>query len=257
MANIFTNQFNYNFGKATVLRVEGEEGSQTFVTRAPLDGKRPEKDFFDKFVDWINAPGNGQNVYKLFKQSIDLVQEVSEQAANTESLSRLGSLFGRLREGAAPLYWLSCTREFFHPSEEREIVSLSTAKAGLDWLTATFLNISIFAPVFERATKWTGPAMTFTDLGANVIELGKEVQGLTKAGNEGEVPASKPPFKVLKVLGLVCGVAISVFGVVGIFAPGAVAAVPVLAVLVIAVSGTAMKLVGSFMQRFHDQPVMA
>jgi hypothetical protein len=242
------NPHNYN-RKREGGYIEGDH----FYTKSRLH-ERAGRNYFEIFVDWINAPGNGQNVFKGLKQTIELGQECFQRMGNSATLTNLGSLFGKLREGHAPLYWLKCTKDLFFPSEGAVCPSLcdpaavrERVKAAFEWGTATFLNIGIFAPSFGYTASWTGPGMTCTSLVTDSIELYDGVNGLSGRPADERNPA------LLKVIGLTLAVAIGAIGVISL-----VFATPIPAILLLsaALLATVMKLSGSFWE-YSREPVFA
>lgn len=230
------NPHNYNFGKQGAYL----EGGDIHI-RAHLNN-RPGKNYFEKFTDWINAPGNGQNVFKAVKLHIDLLQEIFSRAADSASLSRMSSFLGKLREGHAPLYWLKCTKDLFSPSNPQSLTG--RVQAAFDWTTATLLNIHIFAPVFDRATTWTAPGMTCTTLVSDSIELCDNVGKLSR-------DQTSPAF--FKVLSCVCAVAVGVFGVLALVLDAPL--IPAVVLLTISVGAINFKLIGSFWE-YVREPVI-
>lgn len=201
-----------------------------------------QKSYLQLFADWFNEKANAQVVFKAGRQTVDFIQELSDKT----HLDKLGHLFSELRKGFAVGYLFTQLNAILYPAKGESWTKKFTN--GCELLSATALNISIFAPIFNKAAEWTGPTMNVATLGADGTKFAETAYNWTlKSGYKEFSPTT------LKVAGLALATFVAVFAVAKLVVTATIVSKVVLAGC--ALTATGLKLGSSFWEYVRDESV--
>lgn len=218
-------------------QTESIKKSDLIIQSFSVEGK---KTYVQIFIGWFNDRANARSVFKLAKQIAELAQEIFESS----NLKNFSILFGELQKGFAVGYFFNRCAVILYPAPETS--PARKISNGLEFLSASFLNINICQSIFDRTVKvWAGPAVIVCSLGANSVKLCEIIYKISNATSEKE--KAKLHFAALSQC-----TAVAVGSLTLLSLALGTPVLPLAILRTLAVGATSMKIVGSFSEYVYE-----
>ncbi len=225
-----------------------------------VDLIKRKKSLLEKVGVVVKDPGASDSIFKLIVQTMALLQEVKPSAV----AGKVGSLFGKGRAATAPFYLLKTITDAVHlnyqdcKSNGRKIV-----KTWLELIDAASVNWNIWSSLLlERSDKIVGDIGTFAGLGKDMLELVDLGVGVHETNQSISVNSAEGNPLVMtrlkeergiqwaKIAAVVASFAVGVFAALSLVF--GISVVPAVALLTIALLGTAIKVGTTFYEKTRE-----